>query len=231
MPETRKGSKGEISPDDALRLLLDSHKTELLNEIRKMQGTLVTLQTKMNDVEGALCKVLETQRKQDLEISALKEDMLRMREENENIMNEMEDRERRKSNLIISGVQEKEDGSVEERRCWDKEKVETLLHDLGDFDSSIVAHIHRLGKVNSRKPRLLKIICKDSDTKRSVLHRAKDLRGMPGYDRIFVNSDLTPAQQMKEKSLREDLRRRRGLGQDVMIKRGKIVQKHPSNFH
>ena len=137
-------------------------------------------------------QVLETQRRQDFEIKTLKEDVLEIKEENANIMKEFEDRERRRPSLILSGMQEKEDGSVEERTRWDAERVDhTLLQDLGNFKNNIIASIHRIGKVNSGKPRLLKIVCKDVDSKRSLLYKAKDLRGV--YTRVYLNPDLTRA--------------------------------------
>ena len=73
----------------------------------------------MCGVEGTLLKVLETQKRQDDEIKKLKEDVLKMEENHTSIIAEIEDRDRRKANLIVSGLQEMKEGTVEERRKWD----------------------------------------------------------------------------------------------------------------
>lgn len=254
MPDTRKGSKGDVSMFSGVRSELDgvksellsemkkiqdmlftdltSARSELLSEMKKMQNMLLMLQSKITTFEGSLARVIETQGRQEAEIRSLKGDVLRLKEEKLEVFDEFEDRERRKPNLIISGIPEQHNGSVEERQNWDALRINSLLRDLGNFNEDIVTNTYRIGKSNSRGPRLLKVVCCNADEKRAVLLKAKELRRMEEYSRVFINSDLTPAQQVKNKALREDLKRRRGLGEDVVIQRGKIVKRGSlSNFH
>jgi hypothetical protein len=137
----------------------------------------------------------------------------------------MEERDRRKANLIVSGIVEKEDGTVVERKQHDKAKVETLLQNLCDFNSTVITSVNRIGKVNSSKPRLLKIVCGNIETKLSLLRKAKELRRISSFKGVYLNPDQTPMQQKESKRLREELRRRRALGEDVLIQRGKIVER------
>ena len=46
---------------------------------------------------------------------------------------------------------------------------------------------------------------------------------MPQFRGVFVNQDLTLIQQKEEKSLREELKLRKSSGENVVIRRGKIV--------
>ena len=215
-----------------MRIILDANKIELLNEMRKVNESLNILQTKINNIDITLTKVLETQKEQDVEIKALKVQVQGLSEGYSNIMNEVEERERRRSNLIIAGLWEKEDGSVEERKQWDVEKVEQLFGELCDFENSVVSSVFRIGKMNSSRPRLLKVICRDADAKRSLLRKAKDLRDSSIFRNVYLNPDMTPMQQEENKRLRLELKTRRNLGEDVIIRQGRIAGRGSrQNFH
>ena len=226
MPDTRKGSKGDISNnEESMRLILDANKEELLKEIKKMHESLALLQIKINNVDTTLVKVLEIQKAQDVEVKNLKEQVRCLTEDYSNILNEVEERERRRPNLVIAGLQEKEEGSVEERKKWDAERVDDLFRELNDFTCSVVSSVYRIGKINSSGPRLLKVVCRDVDSKRSLLRKSKDLRDSVTFKNVYVNPDLTPMQQKENKRLRQELRSRRELGEDVIIRQGRIVEK------
>ena len=174
-----------------MRAMLDANKAEILNEMRKMQDILSLLQVKMNGVEDNLVKIAEAQKKQEREIKCLKEEVQMIKDDHANIMTEIEDRDRRKPNLIISGFPEMENGSDEEHKTWDAEKMETLFSDLCNFNNAVISSIHRIGNLKSQRPRLLKVVCRDEDSKRSLLHKAKNLRTMSRYNRVYLNPDLT----------------------------------------
>ena len=230
--ETRKGNRGEVVNEESLRVILDANKIELLNEMRKLQESLNLLQLKISNVDATLTKVLETQKAQDVEIKSLKEQVWGLSENYANIMNEVEERERRRPNLIVAGLQEKEVGSVEERKEWDSIKVDELFEELCNFEDSVVSSVYRIGKINSSRPRLLKIICRDVNSKRSLLSKSKYLRDSIDFKNVYLNPDLTPIQQKENKRLREELKARRDRGEDVFIRHGRIVEKgFRQNFH
>ena len=202
-----------------------------MKELRSVTDALGSLQAKMCGVEGTLLKVLETQKRQDDEIKKLKEDVLKMEENHTSIIAEIEDRDRRKANLIVSGLQEMKEGTVEERRKWDLAKVHALFSnlDVAKEHTQGISSTFRIGRLSLVKPRLLKVVCANAESKRALLLKAKSLRGKEEYKYVYVNPDLTPAQQAQSKELREELRRRRNLGEDVIIRHGAIVPKE--NFH
>ena len=217
----------------SLRSALDSTKSDILTELRLIQQSLSNLDAKVKGVEQTLSAVLETQKRQDAEMKILKADIQRLKEEKIDVFDEIEDRNWRRTNLILTGLPESEQGSVDERRKSDTGVVETLFEALiTDFNCDAITKVHRIGKVNSPKPRLLRIVCRDVQTKRSLLLKAKNLRTKPEYAKVFLNPDLTPTQQKESKRLREELKRRRRLGEDATIRYGKIVTKQSSqNFH
>ena len=221
--KTRSGSLSEVQN------LLDSTRTEILLELKGIKDFLTSLDSKIRSVECTLRKVLDTQKQHDSELTKMKGDILSLKEEQSAIFDEMEERDRRKTNLILSGLPERSDGSVEERKKWDAEKVKSLFNSLSGLHHGTLASTFRIGKINSGKPRLLRVVCRDVDTKRALLQKAKDLRNMSDYKHVFINPDLTPVQQKADKLLREELKRRRASGEDVIIRRGKIVNRNLSS--
>ena len=99
----------------------------------------------------------------------------------------------------------------------------------------IVVDARRLGKkdtdseaakTGTPKPRPLKVVFKDLSKKREVLSAAKKLRKSSNEiaNRLFINPDLTEAQRAKDKELRDEMWKRRGNNENVIIRRGEIVQ-------
>lgn len=142
------------------------------------------------------------------------------------VMEEMEDRNHRRRNVIISGVLEQRSGDTDERRMADMERVEKLMQDLSIcVEDNAIRGITRIGKAGKSGHRLLKVTFRDQDIQRDVLRRAKQLRNMDMHRKTFINPDLTLLQRRERKNLNEELRRRRNSGEDVVIWKGKIVKK------
>ena len=209
---------GEVTLTD-IKLLIESTAakmmTSLEEKIDRLTTSLSTVLTRMDAID---------KKYDDIERRCRK-----IEEEQLNVISEIEDRERRKQNLMICGIPEREDGTVDERRTWDKQKIESLFQDLGSFHSEVIASIHRMGKVNTRKPRLLKVVCRNVETKRFILSKAKNLRSLPGHENVYVNPDQTPLEQRQNRELREEYKRRKALNEDVTIRHGRMISKQ--NFH
>ena len=198
--------------------------------MHEIKESLEVLKGKISTIEDTLGHVLDTQKRQDLEMKSLQDEVRRLKDDQVQMLNEVEERDRRRPNLIVSGFPEKDQGPVEERKKWDRSKVEDLVKRLCNFNGEVISSINRIGKANSSKPRLLRVVCRDVDTKYSLIRNAKNLRQLPDFNRIFLNPDLTPIQQNESKYLREELKTRRNRGEDVKIHRGKIVQNGSQNF-
>ena len=147
------------------------------------------------------------------------------------IIGEVEDRQRRRGNVIISGIPEKKTGDADERKRADEEIVQGLMQDLS-VNKDDITKIHRIGKPGTGKDRLLKATFRDHDTRQELLRKARQLRDMPAHRKTFINPDLTLYQRHERKALNEELKERRGMGENVVIWRGKVVEKKKfENFH
>jgi len=142
------------------------------------------------------------------------------------ILEEVEDRCRRRKNLIFSGIPEQTSGSVENRKEMDLSQIEEILKelvpDVGDDD---LLEVHRIGRAESGKCRILKVRFRDEDDRINVLRNAKRLRDMPDRKGVYINPDLTVLQRKERKVLTEEMKRRKNAGEDVIILRGKVVSK------
>ena len=126
------------------------------------------------------------------------------------IAQEISEREKRKCNIVISGVK---DG--------DESLVERLIHKI---DRSInIGETIRLGS-GSDRPLLVKLGSEREKWKTVGKARAA-LQNDGIFAAIFVNPDLTKREREKQYFLRQELKERRENGEDVMIKRGAVVSR------
>lgn len=148
------------------------------------------------------------------------------------LLEEMEDRNSRKRNVIISGLPE-EGYNANDRQKADIEHVKKILKYLSvDEAENVIDGISRIGKPSKNGHRLLKVSLRDHDLQQAILRKAKQLRNSDIYRGTFINPDLTPSQRFEKTNLSEELKRRKNAGEDVMIWKGKIVQKSQfQDFH
>ena len=231
MPTTPQQRNTTRSRSNSLNEIKSEIISSFKEELRQVTSKLDTLINRIQSVENTIASILKTQERQGYEIDSLKEALTKVNEEKLSIFDELEDRDRRKRNLIVSGLHEMEDGSIEERKQSDKSKINHIFHNLTKWDGHMATSISRIGKQRSEGSRILKIVCEDEKVKWEILGRAKLLRKMPTFQNVYINPDLTPKQQDEAKKLRMELRLRRDEGEDVIIRRGKIVRKSPpQNF-
>lgn len=221
---TQRTTRSSSTTSSAITLidiknLIESSTKEILGslkkEINEISNKLSHLQNKVDELESRNSQL--EQRCHQLESKSLNISTA--------ILDEMEDRLRRKKSLIISGIPEQTEGSAEERIEADKTTVEDLLENLCGVSDSDISRTHRIGRQQPDKNRLIRVALSDEDDKKKILYKAKELRNMPSYSNVYINSDLTPSQRESNKRLREELKRRRDLGDDVIIRGGKVVSR------
>jgi len=142
----------------------------------------------------------------------------------DDILEEVRQREMRKDFIILSGVPERQDCSLEERKVADEESIRAIANELNcplNFTDT-----HRIGKQTSTRPRLLRFKCTDVDDRNHLLKYARRLRSSNEsfFTSVYINPDRTPRERVKRKLLTEELRRRRQEGEDVIIKHGKVIR-------
>ena len=124
--------------------------------------------------------------------------------------------ERRKNNIVIHGVLESD--------REDKDIVYDILGKGLNVDPTrYVDEVSRIGQ-RKEKVRPIRLKVKSFEGKNELLRRAKMLKDT-GYEKVFLQPDLTIKQQELDKQLRDELKRLRVSGEtNVRIKSGKIIK-------
>ena len=214
-----------------IKTLIESTKTEILhtvkNEHAKLNDVIASLLSRMESLENKnaeleqRCKRLE---ETNAQLTQRKEDEVPSEEKLAFVLSECEERKQRENNLIFSGIGEETDGTVHERRTRDEEKVKNILTHLKLEDVSPLS-VSRIGKTTNGKPRLLRVQMKSASLKKRALAVSKTLRSSDSYRQVYINPDYTKNEQEIQKKLREELKKLRASGEDVIIFRGKIIKR------
>ena len=122
----------------------------------------------------------------------------------------------------VSGLPEPSSGSLQERKDDDKDTVRDIVTELG-LSPMNISDTQRIGKIDSKKPRLLCVTCADKSSKFDLLRSAKELRNSEKYKHCFINPDMTYAEREKNRKLRSEVKEKRQQGLDVIIRNGKVV--------
>ena len=138
-----------------------------------------------------------------------------------NVVSEREEIERRKLQLVITGLEENHNKEQDER---DAKEIFTLM----SCNINIVEAV-RVGKVKPSRPRPLRITVENLTDKRTLLSKATSLRKVPSTHRlanVYVKPNLTIRQQEDSKNLNVELNqiRLKNPEKKFKITKGQIVE-------
>ena len=150
---------------------------------------------------------------------------------------EMEERERRKSCVIIHGVMESESDDPSVKRDEDLMLIASMFHEM-DCDEVKVEKAFRLGKRLGqvvedgvkKGSRPLKLVLDSEINRKKVLIRAKNLRLKEEGDwvNIVIHQDLTPTERAERKQVLEEMNKRRASGEkNLVMFNEKIITRIP----
>jgi len=143
---------------------------------------------------------------------------------------EMEEQSRRKTSIIVHGLEESSAEEPSERLEDDSCQVATLLNEL-KCDNVNVDKLVRLGRKpedTNSKPRPLKLVLQNEDQKTKLLKEAKNLKEKKegGWDKVFMHQDLTPKQRELRKVAVAELKDRMARGErNLIIVNNKVITK------
>ncbi len=130
---------------------------------------------------------------------------------------ELWEREKRKNNLVIFGIEETNDQQVT------KDKVNDIVRIAG-VDTSKVKYFGRVGRlVAGAKARVVRVVCEDGEIRRNLLKGATKLKLELGYERVYISPDLTKEQQAVDKDLRVKLKEIRQQHKEAKINKNEII--------
>lgn len=145
---------------------------------------------------------------------------------------EIDERSRRKNNLIWFGIPEDNSEQAEDRIKADKTKVDDILKSVFDVkDSGAVAKARRLGAKKGGTPRPLLTTMDSSDRVSEVLKNARQLGHQENtqYKNVAVKKDQTPLEREEHRRLvmlrnsKREESQQKGTQEVWVIRKGKIV--------
>ena len=150
------------------------------------------------------------------------------------VLDETKEKEKRKLNIIVANLPESREGSVEERKRDDTDRVRQLVSKITDVPLGDIDEPIRLGQIyigNNARPRLLRMVVKSVESKEKIMRNVYGLNdGVPFNQRIYINNDNTPQEREKYKALKEEMIVRKENGErDLVIRNLKIVHRNNRN--
>lgn len=132
-------------------------------------------------------------------------------------VSEVMERDKRKNNLVIFGIDETNDEQAT------REKVVEIVKATG-LDDNKIKYFGRVGRlVQGAKPRMVRVVCEDAEIKRKCLKAATKFKTLEGYKNIYISLDLTKTQQHQDKILREKLKEIRITYKEARINNNEII--------
>lgn len=225
MPETRRGSSStnEKNEDlETLKQLVNEHnkKIELLiNENKDLKNEIRELNLKINKTNHeneAKCipKSFASLFTQSTS-SVTKSTILK------SLNQEKNDQAKRQNNLIVSGI------PIAKSEQNDLQVINELMKDLDIPQPREEIITQRFGKHNETTNSKKIKITLPQETRQQLIKKAKDLRMLPRWNNIYINFDLTPAQQEEQYNLRCELRNNilKEPNKRWIIKNGVVMEK------
>jgi len=132
------------------------------------------------------------------------------------ILEELADRERRRSNLIVYNLAESESQS-------DESILLELCSSVFNLNVALTKTI-RLGRRNDSKPRPVLACFADVNIRNAILSFSGKMRKYDKYKATYIVPDRTVLERQKHHKLVEELKRRRSNGeQNLVIRNGSII--------
>ena len=181
--------------------------------MRELEGRIESVEKRQDEQDGELANV---NRRVDDTNKGVERLEKKIEEEctGANILNELRERKARRQNIILYGVGESDNPSVEERRRWDKQSCINIFKTLKlHIELPSIKYVRRIGEKGDRPRPLLAGMSSESE-KDLILDNARLLRDSR-YKNVGLSADLTPMELKEEKELvAEAARRNANLSQE-----------------
>lgn len=209
---------------EAIERLLNTKLNELSQDFAKRYELL---ERDFDSLNKKIADITEENKAIRAELAPLKQAINtntteKIRETNETVQldwgKELALREHKKLNLILFGIQEEQNEKKDELSTKVKQICDALEINC-TFQKT-----HRIGQEQSTRPRPTIVVLPDLDSKRKLLSKATKLRTLPNLSNVYISPDLTAEQRKQQKSLRDELKRLKSIGENVKIKDNKIVK-------
>lgn len=134
------------------------------------------------------------------------------------VIYENNQREQRKSNVIMFNVEESAVTNEAERISEDRAKVEHVISNIPVEVSMNEVKVYRLGKYDENRPnaRPIKVVLNNVSKAQKIISNAKNLRNNQDLKGIIVTSDKTKNEQQLYRNAKQKLQERLSSGENSL---------------
>lgn len=181
------------------------------NDLKELKALILNLQKDIQDLKSN--NSASTAKSQFIEI--------------DEIINEIDQRNLRKGNMVIFGVPEKnQDLTAADVVESERNDVNKILKCIIPDNNIPVLNIKRMGVYNNSKCRPIKLFLEDEKLVKNYIMKSAALKKNRAFQKIYCSFDRTPRQIEYYKDVRKELVRRQESGEsDIRIKYFKGIPK------
>ena len=183
--------------------------------MQKLNGKIAAIEKDVREVKKDVAEVKTKQTDSDAKLKTVEDEVKVLKQRFEggtsntkvSVMSEMNQREMRKSNVIIHNLAEPDDdgdSSKETIQAKEIEKVDTIMSKLIEGEENIKDNIKfrkRIGKKEPNKPRPMLIGFKNIESRNRVMEASFKSENL----NISIKSDLTKMQREENSKLRNEI--------------------------
>ena len=199
------------------------------NAVSKLEVQVDSIEKRMTSIEESVQAVTACKKADEDQVKDYVEKVLVSKHSDDE--EEKAERDRRKTSVIIHGVQESTCDQPSDREDEDLGVLAAMLHELG-CDEAKVTKVIRLGKrmtdaTSEVKPRPIKMVVESEEQKVKILRSAKNLRLLQegGWKDVFIHQDLTLRERAERKKLLSELKTRKENGETGLLLIGNRIVK------
>lgn len=189
---------------------LNARVVAMESKMRKLQEDVTSNTEKIDVVEGTV-NTMQTSVQTLTDAVSLTEPAEATKDD---IFKEMAERESRKTNIIIYGIQESTSTVAEARKEHDRVELDKVLHVLAPDNcrEEDIKFLYRTGErekdqnQESTDPRPLVVGFRSAEVQLSVLNSCRKLKNST-YEHISISPDLTKRQRKEDKDIRDECTR------------------------
>lgn len=219
-PVTPKLTRSGSTQLSEIKHLITESEKSIRSDINDLRQQFMLLTSRFDEIQRSVKAIDQNQDKLKTQLSQAKSDTIGLIKETENfVLKEVENRISRMNNIIIRGLPET-GGTLQARDSSDRQQTSKIFSEL-DFQNERILEIKRLGKSSRDGPRLLRISLPEASKAKAILRKARSLRN-GDFRNVFIQADFTPYQQVKYRELRKQLIDRQEKGEDVVLYRDEI---------
>lgn len=195
---------------------LSTNEVRILNANNKgWDWSCISCRQYGNDIKDLKAVILDLQNA-IIELKSAKSDSSSQLPDNtfEEIIAEVSERNKRKSNLIIFGVPEQDESlTANMRTTKDKESVLEILQTVNRNVHIDECKPVRLGKRMGGKTRPIKVTLNNEESVTAFIKYSKNLKNSQYNKKVFISTDRTPRQRAYYNKIREQLKERVDAGE------------------